>query len=80
MVQTQCEHDITTGWKLCNMVGAPQVSWVYRSKRRCMDGNKVILREKLWCTNSIYDYFTTTATVDQIIKANASKVPQKAKT
>ena len=41
-------------------------------------GNYVITAEP-WCANSIYDQFTTTATVDEIINMNTSKAQQKAK-
>ena len=50
-----------------------------RSKAGGMSRNDVITTEP-WCTNSINDQFTMTATVDEIINIKVSKVPWKAKT
>ena len=77
MVQTPHEHIVNAGWKLCNRVGSPHVYHRSQSKPGGMAGNYVIMAEP-WCANSIYDQFTTMTTIDEIIHANASKVPQRA--
>ena len=42
-------------------------------------GRSDIITAEPWSANSIYDQFTTTMTVDEIISVNMSKAPQKGK-
>ena len=49
-----------------------------RANPASQSGNYIITT-KLWGANSIFNQFTTATTVDEIINANTSKVPQKAK-
>ena len=61
-----------------NYVGSPQVSPSWRqSKPSRMARNYVTIAEP-WRSNSIYDQFNMTTTVNEIINANASKAPWKA--
>ena len=76
-MQTQCKRFVNTNQKLYNTVGLASVSWRCLSKPSRMAGNDVITTQP-WCTKSIYDQFTMTMTVDEIINANVSKVPRKA--
>ena len=58
------------------MVESPQVSLGSQNKPSRVARIYIITTEP-WGANIIYEQFTTT-TVDEIIKANAAKVPQKA--
>ena len=69
---------INAGCKLCNTVGSAGVSQWCWSKPGGVAGNYIIMIEPS-CANRIYDEFTTTSTVDEIINANASNASQEAK-
>ena len=74
-MQTHHKRIINAGRKVCNTVRSARVSWGCQSKPGRMD----IIEIEPWCVNSIYDQFKTMATVDEIINANASKAPWRAK-
>ena len=81
MAQMQCEHIINTGQKLCNTVRSPR-AWGLQWERQIKTGGPAknyVIKTELRGANSIYDQFTTMATVNKITNMDASKAPRKAK-